>query len=80
MNELKKIIKKLTNKPKEEEWFEFKENKSLSNSDIGEYISALSNSACLSKQPFGYLILGIKDDTHEIVGTSIVLKPNLVIG
>lgn len=63
MNNFKKIITELSEKPKEEEWFEFKKNKSLSNSDIGEYISALSNSACLANQPFGYLIWGIKDDT-----------------
>ncbi len=74
MDELIKILVELTNKQKEEDWFEFKENKSLSNSDIGEYISALSNSACLAKQPFGYLIWGIKDKTHKIVGTSISLK------
>ena len=56
MNTLVKIVTELASKLKEEEWFEFKENKSLSNSDIGEYISALSNSACLTNQPFGYLI------------------------
>ncbi len=74
MNELAKIVTELASKSKEEEWFEFKENKSLSNSDIGEYISALSNSACLTNQPFGYLIWGINDKTHKIVGTSIKLK------
>lgn len=74
MIEFKNIIQELANKPKEEGWFEFKENKSLSNSEIGEYISALSNSACLTKQPFGYLIWGINDNTHEIIGTSISLK------
>lgn len=74
MYEFIKIVKELTSKVKEEQWFEFKENKSLSSLDIGEYISALSNSACLAKQPFGYLIWGIKDDTHEIVGTKVSLK------
>ena len=28
---------------------------------VGEYISALSNSACLKTRDFGYLIFGIED-------------------
>ena len=38
--------------------------------DIGEYISALSNAAALWGRPYAYLIFGIKDDTHEVVGTT----------
>lgn len=53
----------------ETEWLEFKENYA-SPQDIGEYISALSNAAALWGRPYAYLIFGIKDDTHEIVGTS----------
>lgn len=60
--------------PKETEWVEFKHNKSVSNKTIGEYISALSNSACLHNQPFAYMIWGIEDSTHKIVGTSFSLK------
>lgn len=37
--------------------------------DIGEYISALSNSAALFNKAHGYLIWGVDDATHEIVGT-----------
>ena len=74
MNDLIKIIDDLRIKPKEEEWFEFKENKNLSGQDIGEYISALSNSASLVNQSFGYLIWGISDKNHVIVGTTINLK------
>lgn len=36
---------------------------------IGEYISALSNSAALCERPKAYLVWGVQDDTHEIVGT-----------
>jgi len=52
----------------ENEWIEFKEN----NTDpqlIGEYISALSNSACFNKMKFGYLIYGIEDKTKRVTGT-----------
>jgi ATP-dependent DNA helicase RecG len=53
----------------ETEWLEFKSNY-LSNQDIGEYISALSNWAALKGRPFGYLVFGIDDKTHEVVGTT----------
>lgn len=53
---------------KECEWIEFK----LNNPDsqmIGKNISALANSACLAKKPFGYIVWGIDDKTLEKVGT-----------
>lgn len=53
----------------EEDWFEFK----TSNSDpemIGRSVSALSNSSALCEHQYGYLIWGIDDKTHDIVGTS----------
>ena len=37
---------------------------------IGEYISALANAACLKFKPKAYLLYGIQDETHEVVGTS----------
>lgn len=49
-------------------WVEFK----LNNDDpqiIGEYISALSNAARLAGKGYGYLIWGIDDDTHSVIGT-----------
>lgn len=54
--------------PEETEWVEFKHN----NSDpetIGENLSALSNSAALNAKANGYVVWGIADGTHEIVGT-----------
>lgn len=36
---------------------------------IREYISALSNSATLCGRTKGYLVWGIQDETHEIIGT-----------
>lgn len=52
----------------ETEWFEFKRNR-YEPHQIGEYLSALANSACIIAQPAGYLVFGIDDDTHEVVGT-----------
>ncbi len=39
----------------------------------GEYISALSNEACLKKCEFGFLVFGISDN-KEIVGTEVDFK------
>ena len=36
---------------------------------IGEYISALSNAAALCERPKAYLVWGVDDKTHKIVGT-----------
>ncbi|RLS81621.1 MAG: transcriptional regulator [Planctomycetota bacterium] len=55
--------------PQETEWAEFKHN----NSDphmVGECLSALSNSAALEGQPFGYIVWGIEDGTRNIVSTT----------
>ena len=50
------LVRELCKVPRETEWVEFKVN----NSDpqtIGEYISALANSAALNGKAFAYLIL-----------------------
>ena len=67
-NEIKTIIADIQASPKECEWVEIKQN-NYNPQLIGEYISALSNGAAYMGQSKGYLVFGIKDDTHEIVGT-----------
>ncbi len=54
---------------KETEWLEFKTNYYQAD-EIGKYISALSNSATLYEKNYGYMIWGIDDATHNIVGTT----------
>lgn len=49
-------------------WIEFKTN-FYDPQTIGEYVSALSNTAALFNQPHGFLIWGINDITHNVVGT-----------
>ena len=61
-------IDQLRGQPTETEWLEFKRNR-YEPEQLGEYLSALANSACLADQPAGYLIFGIDDETHEVVGT-----------
>jgi len=67
--ELIAIVDELRAYTSEEEWFEFKENR-YEAEELGEYLSALANSACINDKPKGYLVFGIKDKTHEVVGTS----------
>ncbi len=62
------LIDRLRALPVETEWFEFKRRR-YNPQEIGEYLSALANSACLAGQPRGYLIFGIDDASHDVVGT-----------
>lgn len=67
------LIKELIKQPKESEWVEFKHN-FHSPEEIGERLSALSNGACLHNQPYGYLIFGVEDQNHVVVGTTFKVK------
>ena len=71
--ELKKLVDFLTSNSTETEWIEFKRN-FHSPVEIGERISALSNSANIHNKPYGYLVFGIEDGNHNIVGTSFKVK------
>lgn len=62
------LVDRLRSLPTETEWFELKRSR-CSPQELGEYLSALANSACLSPRPRGYLVFGIDDDTHDVVGT-----------
>lgn len=62
VNELRKL-------PRETGWVEFKENVA-DPEEIGEYLSALSNSAALNGKANAYLVWGIRDGTHEVAGTA----------
>lgn len=67
------LLQKLISLPKENEWVEFKHN-FHSEDEIGERISAIANSACIDNKACGYLVFGIDDKTHEIIGTTF--KPS----
>lgn len=38
--------------------------------DLGKYFSALSNEANLRERDFGWLVFGVDNKTHEVVGTN----------
>ena len=67
--DLTALLDRLRAEPRESEWLEFKANRHDPQA-IGEYLSALANSACLLGKPRGYLVFGIEDGTHAVVGTS----------
>lgn len=69
MEERIAFIDRLRREDSESEWVEFKRD-NYQPQLIGEYISALANSACILGKPAGYLIFGIDDETHDIVGTN----------
>lgn len=63
------MLGELTSLRAETEWVEFKQNLAEPEK-IGEYLSALSNSAALHDKDAGFLVWGVEDKTHRIVGTS----------
>ena len=71
---LKGVLHELRQLPAETEWVEFKHNKALP-VDIGEYISGLSNSAALEGQVSAWMVWGVEDGNHDILGTGF--KPSL---
>jgi len=62
------LVHELRKLPKETPWVEFKQNKAVPE-DIGEYLSALSNAAALDGKAFAYLVWGVDDGSHALVGT-----------
>ena len=71
--QLASLLRELCKLPKEAEWVEFKYN----NDDpqmIGEYISALANSAALLGKQSAYVVWGIADEDHALLGTKF--KPS----
>ncbi len=67
--ELTALLDRLRAEPQETEWLEFKANR-YEPQTLGEYLSALANSACLNGKTKGYLVFGIENATHNVIGTT----------
>ena len=63
------LVEELRHHDSETEWIEFKTNNSNPEM-IGQRVSALANSACRLGIPTAYMVWGIDDETHEVVGSS----------
>lgn len=77
--ELTALLDRLRAEPHESEWLEFKANRFEAQA-LGEYLSALANSACLLGKPRAYLVFGIEDGSHAVVGTSFDSSAETVKG
>lgn len=76
-SQLHSILQQLISLPQETEWLEFKQNNENPEM-IGEYISALANSATLHGRSTGYIAWGIEDATQTVVGTKFKPKQKKV--
>ncbi|HRE54478.1 MAG TPA: ATP-binding protein [Candidatus Competibacter sp.] len=68
-DEMLGILAELRKLPRETEWAEFKHNRAEPD-EIGEYLSALANAAALAGKVSAWLVWGLDDDTHEVIGTT----------
>lgn len=68
MKNLDLLVQELVTYPNETPWLEFKHN-NYDPKMIGEDISALANSATLMEKSCAYMVWGVDNETHEIVGT-----------
>lgn len=73
MENLERLIRELLKLPTETPWVEFKHD-NYTPDMIGRDISALANSAALHEKSCAYMLWGIEDNTHEIVGTNYNLQ------
>lgn len=73
MENLDKLVNELRKLPNETQWLEFKHN-NYEPDMIGQHISALANSAAMYEKSCAYMLWGIDDKTHEIVGTDYNLQ------
>lgn len=67
------LVKRLCELPSESSWVEFKHNK-YEPDMVGQDISALANGATLADKDYAYMVWGIDDATHEILGTTLNLQ------
>ncbi len=65
------LLAELQALPSETEWVEFKEAKhDFDSRELGKYCSALANEACLAGRDSGWMVFGVRDRDHAVVGTA----------
>ena len=62
------LVDELRGQPDETPWLEFKHN-NIDPEVIGKRCSALANSARIEGRDCGYMLWGIEDGSHKVVGT-----------
>ena len=66
---LQSLVRELAALPAETPWVELKHNNG-NPQEIGEYISALANAAALEGKARAYLLWGVENTSHALVGTT----------
>jgi len=69
MSSYEDLIATFLHLPTETEWVEFKCNNEDPD-EIGSRICGIANSAALLRRGFGYIVWGIDNNRHDVVGTS----------
>ena len=70
-SELRDLLNKLQTMPAETEIVEFKKaENSFSDSELGEYFSALANEANLKGADKSWLVFGVDNNTHRVLGSN----------
>lgn len=66
------LLRTLCDLPQETDWVEFKVS-TFDADNTGKYVSGLANAAMLHREKLAYMVWGVEDGTHRIVGTSVRL-------
>ncbi len=70
LHDPEKLLASLCALPRESNWAEFKEN-TFKPETVGTYVSALANAAMLERQQVAFLVWGVRNESHEVVGTAV---------
>lgn len=73
MENLERLVNELRKFDTETPWVEFKHN-NYNPDVIGQDICALANGAALHEKNYAYMLWGITDENHEIVGTDFNIQ------
>lgn len=71
------LLNSLRELPRETGWVEFKENQ-FNHRTVASYVSGLANAAMLEGKETAFMVWGIADGSHDIVGTSIDIEAEKV--
>jgi ATP-dependent DNA helicase RecG len=66
------LLANLTALPGETDWVEFKRS-NFDAEAVGKYVSGLANAAMFERKQHAFMVWGVADGTHEIVGTKVQL-------
>ena len=68
-----KLVKRLSEQSRETEWLEFKSS-DTEPKKLGQNISAIANASIIEGREKGYIVWGIQDEDHRVIGTTF--SPN----